>query len=180
MNDVDVVILRVPELLSSEDLKYYKVDPVLEKFSVASPDTFAEYDGYIFGYPTRFGTIPSQMSNLLHNTSKIWIGGKMVGKLGAAFTSTSSQHGGQETSIQNIVSWFSHMGVIFHPLGYTNEALQEENSIVGGSPWGAAAVAGRWANHGPNEKEISIARTQGANFALTLKALLAGRNIIGA
>lgn len=173
--DAEVTILRVSEILTAEEQKYYKVDPVLEPYELATPEIFGAYDGYIIGYPTRFGTIPAQMMSLLHNTSKQWITGSMVGKLGAAFTSSATQHGGQETSIQNIVSWFTHMGTIFHPLGYTNEALQEEENVVGGSPWGAAAVAGRWANLGPNEKELSIAKTQGANFAATLQALLVGR-----
>ncbi len=138
---------------------------------VATPDQLSEADAIIFGTPTRFGNMCAQMRNFIDQTGKLWAAGKLIGKIGSVFTSTGTQHGGQETTITSFHSTLLHHGMIIVGVPYSEQGLVNMKEITGGSPYGAGTLAGSDGSRRPSENELSIARFQGRHVAAIAKKL---------
>lgn len=165
----EAVVKRVPELVPDAVAagSGMKVD---QSAPFASPDELADYDGIIFGTPTRFGNMAAQMRNFLDQTGGLWAKGALIGKPGSVFVSTASQHGGQETTITSFHTTLLHHGmiVIGLPYSFTGNTIMSE--ISGGTPYGASTIAGGDGSRQPSENELAGARFQGEHVArITLK-----------
>jgi NAD(P)H dehydrogenase (quinone) len=160
----DVVVKRVPELVSDEVAKasYYKTD---QSAPIATPDELADYDAIIVGSGTRFGTVTSQMRNFWDQTGGLWFAGKLVGKLGSAFTSSATQHGGQESTILGFLPTFLHHGMAVAGLPYAFQGQMGTEEVKGGSPYGASTITNGDGSRQPSEIELEAARYQGAHIA---------------
>lgn len=169
---VEAVIKRVPELMP-EDVARKAGVKLDQKAPLATVDELPDYDAIIFGTPTRFGNMASQMRNFLDQTGKHWLSGALVGKVGSVFTSTATQHGGQETTITSFHTTLLHQGMIIVGVPYTCQELVNMNEITGGSPYGAGTLAGNDGSRQPSENELTIARFQGRHVA-EIAAKLAG------
>jgi len=132
-------------------------------------------DGIIFGVPTRFGVMPAQMKALFDSTGGLWMEGKLVGKTAGVFFSTATQGGGQETTALTMVTQFTHHGMIFVPIGYTDRSLMNNDELHGGSPYGAGTFAGPAGDRKPTELELGVAKHQGEYFTKVTAALIKGR-----
>ena len=163
VDGVDVTIKRVPELLSADKLaqvggKANQVAPV------ADPKELADYDAIIFGTPTRFGNMAAQMRNFLDQTGGMWVKGGLIGKVASVFTSTGTG-GGNESTIISFLPTLIHHGMIYVGLPYSCPELADISEVKGGSPWGAATIAGADGSRQPSEKELAQARFQGRHVA---------------
>lgn len=160
---VEVTVKRVPETIPEETLKKHggKLD---QSAPVAAPPELAEYDAIIFGTPTRFGNMAAQMRNFLDQTGGLWAKGALVGKVGSVFTSTGTG-GGNESTIMTFVPTLMHHGMIYVGLPYACAELADISEVKGGSPWGAATIAGGDGSRQPSEKELAMARFQGKHVA---------------
>ncbi len=163
VDGVEVTIKRVPELLSADKLaqvggKANQVAPV------ADPKELADYDAIIFGTPTRFGNMAAQMRNFLDQTGGMWVKGGLVGKVASVFTSTGTG-GGNESTIISFLPTLMHHGMIYVGLPYSCPELADISEVKGGSPWGAATIAGADGSRQPSEKELAQARFQGRHVA---------------
>lgn len=172
VSGVEVDVKRVPELIPEETARKagVKLD---QKAPVATVAELADYDAIIFGSPTRFGNMTAQMRNFLDQTGGLWAKGKLVGKVGSVFTSTGTQHGGQETTITSFHSTLLHHGMIIVGVPYSCQGLLNMTEITGGSPYGAGTLAGGDGKRQPSENELGIARFQGAHVAAIAKKLTA-------
>lgn len=165
----EVTIKRVPELMPREvaEKAYVKLD---QKAPIADPSELGDYDAIIIGTPTRFGNMAAQMRNFLDQTGGLWAQGKLVGKIGSAFVSTGSQHGGQETTLTSIHTTLLHHGMIIVGVPYAIPAMTVLDEVSGGTPYGATTIAGPTGARQPSENELIIARYQGKHVAeLTAK-----------
>lgn len=165
----EAVIKRVPELVSDEvaAAAYMKLD---QAAPFASPEELADYDGIIFGTPTRFGNMAAQMRNFLDQTGGLWARGALIGKPGSVFVSTASQHGGQETTITSFHTTLLHHGMIVVGLPYSFAGNTIMTEISGGTPYGASTIANGDGSRMPSENELAGARFQGEHVAkITLK-----------
>src|SRR5215210_3446222 len=156
----EVVVKRVPELVPEEVARKsgMKLD---QAAPVASPAELADYDAIIFGTPTRFGNMGSQMRNFLDQTGGLWVKGALVGKVGSVFASTGTQHGGQETTLTSFHTTLFHLGLIVVGVPYAEQGLVNMNEITGGTPYGATTLAGADGKSRPvSENELTIARYQ--------------------
>ncbi|KAJ1557012.1 hypothetical protein HK405_001109, partial [Cladochytrium tenue] len=117
---------------------------------------------------TRYGTAPAQIKAFWDQTGGLWGAGALVGKYGAVFTSTGTQHGGQETTILTFLPHYVHHGINFVPLGYTASDVNNIEEVLGGGPWGAGVVTGGQGQRQASEKELAVAKHQGVHFAKTL------------
>jgi NAD(P)H dehydrogenase (quinone) len=160
----EVTIKRVPELVPEGIAKKsgMKLD---QTAPIATPDELPDYDAIIFGTPTRFGNMAAQMRNFLDQTGGLWMKGSLIGKLGSVFTSTATQHGGQETTITSFHSTLLHQGMVIVGVPYSCQELLNMNEITGGSPYGASTLAGADGSRQPSENELKIARFQGRHVA---------------
>ncbi|KAI9218169.1 flavodoxin-like protein [Blastocladiella britannica] len=158
------IIYQVPETLPA-DVLAKKNAPPKPDYPIATPETLAEADGIIFGFPTHFGTFPAQMKAFLDSTGALWFECALVGKPTAAFTSTGNQSGGQETTILSLLPFIAHQGMIFVPFGPSSPHLLAVDEVVGGSEWGAGTVASVTGKRLPSDREKEIAEAQGKNFA---------------
>lgn len=160
---VEVTVKRVPETIPEETLKKHggKLD---QSATVAAPSELADYDAVIFGTPTRFGNMAAQMRNFLDQTGGLWAKGALVGKVGSVFTSTGTG-GGNESTIMTFVPTLMHHGMIYVGLPYACAELADISEVKGGSPWGAATIAGGDGSRQPSEKELAMARFQGRHVA---------------
>ncbi|KLT39337.1 cytoplasm protein [Cutaneotrichosporon oleaginosum] len=149
------------------------------KHPVITPEALVELDGFLIGAPTRFGRMPAQVSAFLDSTGAQYAQGSLVGKFAGTFTSSNSQHGGQETTHLNIFPYFAHQGIIFVPNGYQFKYAGDTASVHGASPYGASTIAGADGSFKPNEEEIAVAESQGKNFAEIVGAYLTGKAAIG-
>lgn len=169
-------IRRVPELVPETVAvkSGYKLD---QSATVATVAELAEYDAIIIGTPTRFGNMASQMKNFLDQTGGLWFEDKLVGKVGSVFTSTGSQHGGQETTIQSTQTVLFHLGMIIVGLPYSFKGQMRMDEITGCSPYGASTLAddGKGGHREPSANELDGARFQGRHVAQIAMALSAGR-----
>lgn len=161
---VEVTIKRVPELVPAEvaEKAGMKLD---QGAAVATPGELADYDAIVFGTPTRFGNMAAQMRSFLDQTGGLWAKGALVGKVGSVFTSTGTQHGGQETTITSFHTTLLHHGMVIVGVPYACEGLSNMDEITGGSPYGAATLAGGDGSRRPSENELGIARFQGEHVA---------------
>lgn len=157
-------IKRVPELMPEELARKYGVK-LDQAAPIAAVDELVNYDAIIFGTPTRFGNMCAQMRNFLDQTGGLWAGGKLVGKIGSVFTSTASQHGGQETTITSFHTTLLHHGMVIVGTPYTIPELTDLTEVLGGSPYGAGTLAGGDGKRQPSDKELLIARFQGKHVA---------------
>jgi len=159
-----VTIKRVPELVPDEVARKsgHKLD---QKAPIADPNELADYDAVIFGVPTRFGNMAAQMRNFLDQTGGLWMKGALVGKVGSVFTSTATQHGGQETTITSFHHTLLHQGMIIVGLPYSCQNLMIMTEITGGSPYCAATLASTDGSRKPTENELGMARFQGKHVA---------------
>tara|TARA_R110002110_G_scaffold293634_3_gene507643 strand:- start:3547 stop:4146 length:600 start_codon:yes stop_codon:yes gene_type:complete len=171
VDGVTVDIKRVPELVPEEAARnaHFKLD---QKADIATPAELENYDAVIFGTPTRFGNMASQMRNFLDQTGGLWAAGKLVGKVGSVFTSTGTG-GGNETTIQSFHTTLFHHGFVVVGLPYAIPETMDISEFRGGSPLGAATIAGPDGSRQPSETELTMARFQGkhvASIAAKLKA----------
>jgi NAD(P)H dehydrogenase (quinone) len=160
----EAVVKRVPELVPDEIAKksYFKMD---QAAPVATPDELADYDAIIIGAGTRFGTVASQMRSFLDQTGGLWATGKLVGKVGSAFTSSGTQHGGQESTILGLIPTFLHQGMIVVGLPYAFQGQMGVEEVKGGSPYGASTITGADGSRQPSAVELDAARYQGNHVA---------------
>jgi NAD(P)H dehydrogenase (quinone) len=168
----EVTVKRVPELMAEETAR--KVGAKLDQAAlIATVDELPGYDAIIFGTPTRFGNMCAQMRNFLDQTGRLWLSGRLIGKVGSVFASTATQHGGQETTIASFHTTLLHHGMIIVGVPYSCPEIMDMNEITGGSPYGATTLAGGDGSRQPSENEIKIARFQGAHVAEVAKKLFA-------
>jgi len=170
VEDTEVIIKRVPDLMS-EDLARKAGAKLDQTAPIATVDELPEYDAIIFGTPTRFGNMCAQMRNFLDRTGKLWLNGSLIGKVGSVFTSTATQHGGQETTITSFHTTLLHHGMIIVGVPYSCQEIMNMSEITGGSPYGASTLAGVDGTRHPSENELKIARFQGAHVAEVAKKL---------
>ena len=165
-----VDIKRVPELVPADVAKasYYKLD---QAAPVAKIDELANYDAIIVGTGTRFGRMSSQMANFLDQAGGLWMKGALHGKVGGAFTSTATQHGGQETTLFSIITNLLHFGMTIVGLNYGFAGQMELNEVTGGAPYGATTITGGDGSRQPSENELAGARYQGRVIAETANKL---------
>ena len=167
-----VDIKRVPETVPEAVAKasHFKLD---QKAPVAKVEDLAEYDAVIIGTGTRFGRMSSQMASFLDQAGGLWAKGALNGKVGGAFTSTATQHGGQETTLFSIITNLLHFGMVVVGLDYGYAGQMTLDEITGGSPYGATTIAGGTGQRQPSENELAGARYQGRRIAETAKKLAA-------
>lgn len=165
-------IRRVPELVAEDVARasHYKLD---QPAPIAKPDELAAYDAIIVGTGTRFGRMTSQMANFWDQTGGLWAQGKLVGKVGAAFTATATQHGGQEITLQAIHTNLLHHGMVIVGLPYAFQGQLRLDEITGGAPYGATTIAAADGSRQPTENELDGARFLGRHVA-GIAARLAG------
>ncbi|MDJ0933927.1 MAG: NAD(P)H:quinone oxidoreductase [Kiloniellales bacterium] len=169
IDGVDVVVKRVPELVPEEVARKgnFKLD---QAAPIANPGELADYDAIIFGTPTRFGNMSSQMRNFLDQTGGLWAQGKLIGKVGSVFTSTGTG-GGNETTITSFWHTLAHHGLVIVGLPYASPELSDISAVRGGSPYGAATIAGADGSRSPSEAELKLASDQGRHVAGIAKRL---------
>jgi len=166
-----VEVKRVPELVPHDVAvkNGFKVD---QPAPIATVDELASYDAIVIGTPTRFGNMAAQMKNFLDQTGGLWFQGKLVGKVGAVFTSSNTQHGGQESTILATHNVLLHHGMVIAGLPYTFQGQMIGTEITGGSPYGASTIAGPDGSRQPSDNELAGARFQG-KFVAGIAAKLA-------
>ncbi|MCW8091748.1 NAD(P)H:quinone oxidoreductase [Alteromonas sp. ASW11-130] len=160
----EVDIKRVPETAPEEVVKNagFKID---QKAPIAKVDDLANYDAIIVGVGTRYGRMASQMAAFWDQTGGLWQKGALEGKVASTFTSTASQHGGQETTLVSNMTTFFHMGMVVVGLPYSYEKLAQLEEVAGGTPYGATTLAGGDGSRQPSEIELGGARYQGKHVA---------------
>ena len=168
-----VDVRRVPETAPPDVAKaaHFKLDQAAPVATVAELEG---YDAIIVGAPTRFGRMPSQMASFLDQAGGLWARGALHGKVGGAFTSTASQHGGQEVTLFSIITNLLHFGMTIVGLPYSHQGQMTIEEIVGGSPYGATTIAGGKGQRQPSAIELEGARHQGRLIAQTANKLFAG------
>ena len=167
-----VDIKRVPELVPEDVAKKsgFKLD---QTAPVATVDDLVNYDAIILGIPTRFGSMPAQMKNFLDQTGGLWAKGALIGKVGSVFTSTATQHGGQESTILSTHTVLLHHGLVIVGLPYSFQGQMSLDGVTGGSPYGASTIAAGDGSRQPSGNELAGARFQGKHVA-SIAAKLAG------
>jgi NAD(P)H dehydrogenase (quinone) len=171
----EVVLRRVPETLPDDVLEQMGAVDAQAAFAdvpYATVDELAEADAIIFGTPTRFGNMTGQMRQFLDATGQLWASGALVGKVGSVFTSSATQHGGQESTILTFHVTLLHHGMVVVGLPYAFQGQMRNDEITGGSPYGASTIAGTSGERTPSENELEGARFQGKHVA-TIAAKLA-------
>ncbi len=164
----EAVVRRVPETLSDEVLGMMGAIEAQKGFAhvpVCTVDELAGYDAIIFGTPTRFGNMCGQMRQFLDATGQLWSTGALIGKVGSVFTSSATQHGGQESTILTFHTFLLHQGMVIVGLPYSFAGQMGINEITGGSPYGASTITGGKGERLPSENELAGARYQGAHVA---------------
>ncbi|MEM7731083.1 MAG: NAD(P)H:quinone oxidoreductase [Pseudomonadota bacterium] len=166
----EVTIKRVPETAPKEvaEAAHFKLD---QDAPIATPDELADYDAIIVGVGTRYGRMASQMAAFWDQTGGLWAQDKLIGKVGASFTSSATQHGGQETTQFSILTNLLHMGMTIVGLDYGFQAQMSNEEVIGGSPYGASTIAGGDGSRQPTETDLAGARYLGAKVARTAAKL---------
>jgi len=159
-----VDIKRVPELVPEEIARksYYKMD---QTAPIAKIEELANYDAIVVGVGTRFGHMASQMANFLEQAGGLWAKGALHGKVGGAFSSSATQHGGQETTLFSIITNLLHFGMVIVGLDYGYGGQTRLDEITGGSPYGATTITGGDGSRQPSENELAGAHYQGRKIA---------------
>ena len=165
-----VDVKRVPETVPEEVAKasHFKLD---QKAPVATVAELADYDAIVVGTPTRFGRMSSQMAAFLDQAGGLWMRGALNGKVGGAFTSTATQHGGQETTLFSVITNLLHFGMIIVGLPYSHQGQMTLDEVVGGAPYGATTIAGGQGQRQPSAIELAGGRHQGELIAKTANKL---------
>ena len=166
----EAVIKRVPETVPEAVAKasHYKLD---QEAPIATTEELADYDGIIVGVGTRFGRMASQMAAFWDGAGGLWARGALHGKVAGAFTSTATQHGGQETTLFSVITNLLHFGMVVVGMDYGHAGQMTLNEITGGSPYGATTIAGGDGSRQPTENELDGARYQGRKVAETAAKL---------
>jgi NAD(P)H dehydrogenase (quinone) len=167
---VSVDIKRVPETVPPDIAKasHFKIQ---QAAPVANIEELANYDAIIVGSPTRFGRLSSQMASFLDQAGGLWMRGALHGKVGGAFTSTATQHGGQEVTLFSVITNLLHFGMTIVGLPYSHQGQMTLEEIVGGSPYGATTIAGSTGQRHPSALDLAGAHHQGKLIAETAKKL---------
>jgi NAD(P)H dehydrogenase (quinone) len=171
---VKAILRRVPETLPPEVLEKMGAvasQKTMSGVEVCTIEELAEADGIIFGTPTRFGNMCGQMRQFLDGTGKLWVANALLGKVGSVFTSSNTQHGGQEATILSFHLTLFHQGMIIVGLPYTFEGQRRIDEITGCSPYGASTIAGSKGERNPSQNELDGARFQGRHVAAIVKKL---------
>jgi NAD(P)H dehydrogenase (quinone) len=165
-----VDVKRVPENVPEEIAKaaHFKLD---QPAPIATPAELANYDAVIVGAPTRFGRMPSAMGSFWEQAGGLWASGALVGKVGGAFSSSATQHGGNEATLFSIIANLLHFGLVIVGLPYSYAGQMTLDEIVGGAPYGATTIAGGQGQRQPSKLELDGARHQGALIAKTAAKL---------
>lgn len=165
-----VDIKRVPETVPEDVARaaHFKLDQAAPIATIAE---LADYDAIIIGAGTRFGRMNSQMATFLDQAGGLWAKGALNGKVGAAFTSTATQHGGQETTLFSLITNLLHFGMVIVGLDYGFAGQMKLDEVTGGSPYGATTIAGGDGSRQPGENELAGARYQGRKVAETAAKL---------
>jgi NAD(P)H dehydrogenase (quinone) len=172
-----VELLQVPELVPEAVLEKSGAKAARAAFAhvpLATVDHLAEADAVIFGTGTRFGNMTAQMRNFLDQTGGLWAKGSLIGKVGSAFTSAATQHGGHETTLTSFHSTLLHHGMVVVGVPYSEKRQNTISEITGGSPYGASTVTGGDGSRMPSENELAIARFQGAHVTKIADKLTRG------
>jgi NAD(P)H dehydrogenase (quinone) len=160
----EVDIKRVPETVPEDVAKKsgFKLD---QAAPIAEIGDLANYDAVIFGSPTRFGNMAGQMKNFLDRAGGLWMQGALVGKVGSVFTSSATQHGGQESTILSFHTVLLHLGFVIVGLPYSFQGQMGHDEVMGNSPYGASTIAGGDGSRKPSELDLAGARYQGEHVA---------------
>lgn len=172
--EIQIDIKRVPETIPQEVLGQIGALDMQKKFAhipIAKPEELADYDGIIVGTPTRYGNMTGQMRNFWDQTGSLWVKGALVGKVGGVFTSSATQHGGQETTIISTMMTLLHHGMLIAGLPYAFKGQMRIDEITGCSPYGASTIAGGDGHRQPSQNELDGARWQGRYIAEIVKKL---------
>jgi len=172
----EVVLRRVPETLPRDVLEKMGAlgsQQAMATIPEATVDELASADAVIFGTPTRFGNMCGQMRQFLDATGQLWAKGALVGKVGSVFTSSNTQHGGQEATILSFHITLLHQGFVIVGLPYSFQGQMRMDEITGGSPYGASTIAGKGGERVPSENELDAARFQGQHVAAIAAKLTA-------
>jgi len=170
----EAIIRRVPETLPPEvivAMGAQDAQKAMAHIPIAQVDDLATADAIIFGTPTRFGNMCGQMRQFLDATGQLWMKGALVGKVGSVFTSSGTQHGGQESTILSFHTTLLHHGMVIVGLPYAFAGQMDNSEITGGSPYGASTIAGTKGERVPTQNELAGARFQGAHVAKIAKKL---------
>ncbi|HXY99845.1 MAG TPA: NAD(P)H:quinone oxidoreductase [Stellaceae bacterium] len=169
-----VTVKRVPELMPEAVARQAgaKLD---QAAPIAKPEELADYDAVIFGTPTRYGNMASQMRNFLDQTGALWARGALIGKVGSAFVATATQHGGQESTLLSFHTTLLHLGMVVVGLPYSAQGQMRLDEITGGSPYGATTIAGGRGERQPSANELELAHFQGRHVAEIAGALARSR-----
>jgi NAD(P)H dehydrogenase (quinone) len=167
----EVDVLRVPETAPAEVAKNAGFQARDDHAVIEGPEALANYDAIIVGAPTRYGRMPSQMAAFWDTTGGLWMRGALNGKVGGAFTSTASQHGGQETTLFSVITNLIHMGMVIVGLDYGFQGQMGVDEVKGGSPYGATTIADGDGSRQPSASELDGARYQGRRVAETAAKL---------
>jgi len=176
VSGADVQLFQVAETLPKEVLEKMGAVQAKQAFAhipIADSKRLAEADAIILGTPTRYGSATAQMQAFLDSTPSLWAQGALIGKIGSAFTSTASQHGGQETTLLSLSTFFFHQGMAILGVPYSSKELLDLSNMSGGTPYGATTIAGPRGERQPIANELAIARAQGkhvAEFAARMSA----------
>jgi len=164
VSGAQVELYQVAETLPQSVLEKMGAVQAKQAFAhipIADPNKLAEADAIIIGAPTRYGSACAQMQTFFDSTGQLWLKGALVGKVGSIFTSTATQHGGQETTIVSMQTFLFHQGLVVVGVPYACQELLNMNEITGGSPYGASTIAGSQGQRQPSANELTIARYQG-------------------
>lgn len=176
VSGADVQLFQVAETLPKEVLEKMGAVQARQAFAhipIADSKRLAEADAIILGTPTRYGSATAQMQAFLDSTGPLWAQGALIGKIGSGFTSSASQHGGQETTLLSLSTFFFHQGMAILGVPYSSKELLDLSNMSGGTPYGATTIAGPRGERQPSANELSIARAQGkhvAEFAARMSA----------
>jgi len=175
VSGAEVGVFQVPETLSPEIIAKMGATEAKKKFAhipVATMDSLAKADAAIFGTPTRYGMMTAQMRALMDATGGLWMEGALIGKVGSVFTSSATQHGGQESTILSFHTTLLHLGMVLVGVPYSEKRQMTLDEITGGSPYGASTIAGGDGSRLPSENELAIARFQGKHVAEITRRLV--------
>ena len=166
-------LFQVPEILSEEILKKMHAVPKSD-IPIITADKLADFDGFLFGFPTRFGAMPAQMKAFFDSTGSQWQSGALLGKPASIFVSVGTQSGGMETTVLTSLTNLAHHGMVIVPTGYSfGPEMYDVNTVRGGSAWGAGCYAGADGSRQPSDLELRMATHQGSYFARVAKKLAA-------
>ncbi|CAO1619681.1 unnamed protein product [Sympodiomycopsis kandeliae] len=170
-----VTVYQIPETLSEDVIgKMYGNKEPISKYPVIKPDDLTKHDGFLFGFPTRYGRAPAQVSAFFDQTGGLWAKGALVNKFAGVFTSTASQGGGRETTVLTTIPFFAHHGIIYVPFGYQLPEQSSNEEVAGGSAWGAHTLANGDGSRQPTAFELKQSNAQGTHFAKVVNQYVKG------